>query len=69
MPILTPMGQPFLPFLFLLTGFFDATGFFDTVGLFGPVGLPGAPEALSIQELSFAGGTVQIYKKQAQVRY
>ena len=65
--ILTPMGKPFVFFL-RLTGFFEESGFFDAGSFFDPDGLLGAPEALSIHELS-SGGTLQIYEKDSQLVY
>jgi len=62
------MGQP-LPFFLRLTGFFDETGFLEAGGFPDAAGLFGAPEALSIHELSFGGGTLQIYKKRQQLAH
>ena len=56
------MGQPFL-FFFRLPVVLDETCFFGTGDFFDAAVLLGAPEALSIHELSFAGGTAQIYEK------
>lgn len=58
------MGQPFF---FRLAVVRDEPCFLGAGDFFDAAVLLGAPEALSIHELSFAGGTVQIYKKQAQL--